>query len=251
VSAFDRRGALGISRLHRVVGSVVATTAARAVLTFDDGPDPAQTLPMLEVLRTHDATATFFVLMTRVSRYPHLLQEVVAAGHEIALHGPDHQPLTRFTFRQARDRTAAARADLEDCVGRPVRWFRPPYGRQTPSTWLATRQAGLTPVLWSGTTWDWKDVPQADRLSKAAWSGRPGAIVLAHDGIAGPNDGAQDPPAPLAERAALMNSVLEEYTSRGLCGCSLSAAVREAELTFAPRFTIRSQGGGASARPVR
>ena len=71
-----------------VLASVVATTAPSLVLTFDDGPDPANTPRVLEVLRDRGASATFFVLMTRVRREPRLLAELMAAGHEVGLQRP-------------------------------------------------------------------------------------------------------------------------------------------------------------------
>ena len=75
----------GLARRHaRFVGSVteVRTPSSQIVLTYDDGPDPAGTDRILEALARHDATATFFVLVTRARRYGSLLAEVVSAGHE-------------------------------------------------------------------------------------------------------------------------------------------------------------------------
>jgi peptidoglycan/xylan/chitin deacetylase (PgdA/CDA1 family) len=199
------------------------------VLTLDDGPDPVVTPRMLEVLERHEATATFFVLLTRVRRHETVLQEIMAAGHEIALHGPDHRPLSQFSAREVGRRTAAARAELEDVTGRSVRWFRPPYGQQTPSRWAAVRRTGLEPVLWSATTWDWKPgVTDADRVARAIDGCRPGGILLAHDGIADQRDGVSDEPAPAVDRPRLLNQVLEHLGDGGLSGASLDHVLRTA-----------------------
>ena len=71
----------------------------------------------MSALDAHRATATFFVLMTRVKAFSSLLGEVVAAGHEIGLHGLDHQPLSTFGYAEAKRRTTDARAALEDQLG--------------------------------------------------------------------------------------------------------------------------------------
>ena len=71
-------------------------------------------------------TPTFFVLVPRARRQRGLLGEIVAAGHEIALHGIDHRPLTQFSPADVRRRTEDGRAELEDLIGMTVRWFRPP-----------------------------------------------------------------------------------------------------------------------------
>lgn len=203
------------------MGSVTSTTSPDVVLTFDDGPDPDQTPKVLEVLERHGATATFFVLLSRVREHPDHLADVLAEGHEVALHGLDHRALTRFDGSEAKRRTAAAKAELEDATGRIVRWYRPPYGRQNPSTWAAVRGAGLVPVLWNGTTGDSQPLSRQERLRRASVGGRPGAIVLAHDGIADARDGVDDPAAPLADRAGHVDEVLTAWAERGLRARSL------------------------------
>ena len=76
----------------RPVGSVRAVSSPEpiVVLTFDDGPVPGSTEDLLASMADFGASATFFVVMTRVRRSPGLLAEISAQGHEVALHGPDH-----------------------------------------------------------------------------------------------------------------------------------------------------------------
>ncbi|PZS25522.1 MAG: hypothetical protein DLM58_22270 [Pseudonocardiales bacterium] len=220
------------------VGSVVEVRPepGMIVLTYDDGPEPGGTEPVLDALAKHHATATFFVLLTRVRRYGSLLEEIVAAGHEIALHGIDHRRLTDFSPVEVHRRTADGRAELEDTTGRPVTWMRPPYGRQTLFTYLAIRRSGLVPVLWGPTTWDSYDIPQHARVSKAQEGARSGAILLAHDGFASEMDGAHDGPAPAVDRGELSDRVLQEYGLRGLSGHSLGDALRSGTAVREARF---------------
>lgn len=231
-----------VRRAGAPIGSVeaVATPEREIVLTFDDGPDPVGTPAVLDALAVHGATATFFVLLTRVRRFPEVLERVRAEGHEIALHGVDHQRLTRFSAREVRGRTAAAKVELEELTGERVRWFRPPYGAQTPAAWLAVRRAGLVPVLWGPTTWDWRDVAQEERVRKAHEGARAGAVVLAHDAFAGAADGAADDGRglvpPDVDRFDLVNRVLTAYAADGLRARSLGAALEHGRLVRAARF---------------
>jgi chitooligosaccharide deacetylase len=224
------------------IGSVeaVRTAAPEIVLTFDDGPDPVGTPAVLEALAAHGATATFFVLMTRVRRFPELLARVRDEGHEIALHGVDHQRLTGFSHAEVLARTAAAKAELEGLAGPRVRWFRPPYGAQTAGAWLAVRRTGLVPVLWGPTTWDWRDLPQDERVDKARQGARRGAVVLAHDAFAGAADGASDHGhglvAPDVDRFDLLDRVLTAYEGEGLRGRSLGDALARGRVVRAARF---------------
>lgn len=208
----------------------VRTDAAQIALTFDDGPVRPTTPRLLEVLGDFGAQATFFVLMTRVHRDPGLVRELRAAGHELALHGPDHRSLRSFTAREVRDRTQRARWELEELTGTPLRWFRPPYGEQSPATWAAVRSTGLEPVLWSATTWDWKDVPQHERVAKALGGAAPGTILLAHDNFADAVDGVDDGARPDVDAPDLLRRVLSGLGERGLSAVTVSELARTGRL---------------------
>jgi peptidoglycan/xylan/chitin deacetylase (PgdA/CDA1 family) len=208
-------------------GSVTAVrgSAALVALTYDDGPEPGGTDRVLDALAEAGATATFFVLLTRVRRHPALLQRILTEGHEIGLHGIDHQPLTSFSAAEVRRRCETGRDELEQAAQRPVRWMRPPYGKQTPATAWAIRASGLTAVLWGPTTADTLEAPTAVRVERATAGVRGGAILLAHDGFAGPDDGVDDGPAPVLDRGALCAGILAEYAARGLAGRSLTTVL--------------------------
>lgn len=208
------------------VGSVrsVRPDGDVAVLTYDDGPHPGGTDKVLAVLAEHDTTATFFVLVGRARRHPGLLAEVVDAGHEIALHGVDHARLTTFSPRQVRDRTRDARNELEDLVGQPIRWFRPPYGAQRPTTWAAIRSTGLMPVVWSDEARDWQD-DTIDEIAARTATVRRGSVLLLHDGYADETDGVNDGPAPRFDRGELSRRILGGLGERGITTTSLRGAL--------------------------
>ena len=206
------------------------TSEPEIILTFDDGPTPGTTEGLLDVLRDHGSTATFFVLANRVAKHPGLLKEIVHAGHEIAVHGPDHRRLTLFTAEQVRERTLAARHAIEDVVGTQVQWFRPPYGAQGIRAWTGIRRAGLDSVLWGATFHDWRDLELEERLDLALAGTRQGTIVLGHDGFAGPCDGVDDGPEPTLDRAAFLSQFLSRTADQGLRGVSLISALNRGQV---------------------
>ena len=216
--------------------SVVALRrpARSAVLTYDDGPTPGVTDRLLPLLAEAGATGTFFVLLTRVRPHLGLLHEVLAAGHEIGLHGPDHRRLTTLPPRTMPARFRDAKAELEDLAGVPVRWSRPPYGAQGRDSWRAARTAGLMPVLWSVTCRDWEALEQDEYLAELRARDPAGCVVLMHDGFADERDGVDDGPAPDLDRIALTRGVLDEIAAAGLTGCSLGRALETAEAEHRP-----------------
>jgi peptidoglycan/xylan/chitin deacetylase (PgdA/CDA1 family) len=200
------------------------------VLTYDDGPEPGGTDAVLEVLAEHGVTATFFVLLSRTRRYPGLLSGMLAAGHEIGLHGVDHQRLTTLDPAHVAQRTADARHELEDTIGREVRWFRPPYGGQSIGTWRAICGTGLTPVVWTADLRDWMEITDDERLSGVRELTQPGAIILAHDGFATAADGASDGDPPRIDRARLSQGLIGICQSKNLTPGSLGQALAAGQL---------------------
>lgn len=235
-----------LERAPDAVGSVSSVAVApdgpgRVVFTYDDGPTPGRTPDVLRALAQHRATATFFVLMTSVRANPTLLEDVLAAGHEVGLHGIDHRHLPTLPPRVVEDTLRRGKEQLEDATGRPVRWFRPPYGDQSPGTWRAIRRAGMESVMWSATSWDWNpDVDNDTRVRMASMSLRPGTIILLHDGHAGPAELADDGPEPQLDRHDLSHRLLSLCAERGLVGRSLGDVLAGGgSLVTRPHFNLR------------
>lgn len=215
--------------------SVVSTSSVTStVLTYDDGPTPGVTDRLLPVLAAAGATATFFVLLTRVRSSLGLLREVMAAGHEIGLHGPDHLRLTTLPPEAHPDRFREAKAELEDLAAAGVRWSRPPYGLQDRPSWQAARDAGLEPVLWTVTCSDWESHPPDRYLSELRATDPAGSIVLLHDGYADARDGVDDGPPPELDRIALTRGVLDEVAAAGLVARSLGRTLDHAQPVHRP-----------------
>jgi peptidoglycan/xylan/chitin deacetylase (PgdA/CDA1 family) len=156
------------------------TDPGQVALTFDDGPHPEGTRAVLEALDGAGAAATFFVLLDAVRAHPEVLAEVVAAGHAVGLHADVHERLDRQPARALARRLVDARHELEDHVGSPVSFHRPPFGRLSLSGARAANRAGMEIVLWSHDPRDWEDPLGLDSRIEASLA--PGAVVLLHDG---------------------------------------------------------------------
>jgi peptidoglycan/xylan/chitin deacetylase (PgdA/CDA1 family) len=156
--------------------------AGDVMLTFDDGPHPEGTPGVLRTLARRGATATFFVVGEQVERYPALAREIVAGGHELAVHGYRHRNQMRLTPRGfARDLERAIEA-IGEAYGRRPRLYRPPYGIFTLPGLAAVRRASLEPLLWSKWGRDWRGsttVEEIVRLATRELEG--GDVVLLHD----------------------------------------------------------------------
>ncbi len=118
-------------------------------LTFDDGPDPKSTPLFIEELSRLGVRATFFVLGEMAERYPYSLRELVAEGHEVALHGNWHRNHLFRSARSIRYDMERSYATVSEQVSAAPIFFRPPYGvitRGTPKPPRSLISAGsITP----------------------------------------------------------------------------------------------------------
>ena len=81
---------------------------------------------LLELFDRAGVRSTFFVLGWVAERFPALVRQIAAAGHEVASHGYHHQLVFTQTPQQFRDDVRAAKRTLEDVIGAPVAGFRAP-----------------------------------------------------------------------------------------------------------------------------
>jgi peptidoglycan-N-acetylglucosamine deacetylase len=198
--------------LARAFGIPLRLPHANGVaLTFDDGPHPEGTPAVLETLRAAGATATFFLVGEQVELRPALAAEIVAAGHEIALHCYRHTLLLRRTRRAVEADLDRALEAIRDATGNEPRWYRPPYGVFSSAGLALARRRSLSPLLWSrwGRDWERRATPQT--ISRRATAGlEPGDVVLLHDSDAYSSSGSW------RRTAAALPSILDAVATLGV-----------------------------------
>lgn len=179
-----------VAPVSQLFGPTIRHTGDDSVaLTFDDGPNPAVTPALLDLLERRQVRATFFVTGEHVRAFPTLAKEIVARGHTIGNHTDTHR---RLVFCQApRIEVELDRCDdaILKAAGRKPRWMRPPFGFRGPSLNSAVRRwGGAGVVMWSVMAWDWKPVAP-EKVIRHLRRVKSGDIVLLHDGDHGRLDG--------------------------------------------------------------
>ena len=157
-------------------------------LTYDDGPNPAATPLLLELLAKQQVRATFFLIGEFVREQPTLAREIAAAGHCIGNHTMTHPWLSYQGPERIRGEIAGANAAIEDVIGGEVKLFRPPHGARRPVVLRIAQELGLATVNWNIITHDWRAQSSAEIAEKVA-NGirrnrvyRRGSNILLHDG---------------------------------------------------------------------
>ena len=139
--------------------------AGELALTFDDGPNPAWTPKLLDALARHGIKGTFFMMGSRAQAQPALVKQMVEAGHLIANHSWSHPNMAVTAAGKIREELAQTKDALEQMAGKPVKYFRPPFGARRPAVFKIARELGMTVVLWNAMTSDWSE-PSADRIAR-------------------------------------------------------------------------------------
>ncbi len=203
----------------RVIGR--GSRAGRvAYLTFDDGPNPAATEPILETLATEGIPAAFFMVGEHVRRFPRIAHRVAAAGHQIGNHTLRHRKLHFAGPARIREELERTHALIVETTGRAPRVFRAPHGYRNPFVARATRRLGYTVFGWTFGVWDSDPRVAAEEIRRRVRARlRPGAIVLLHDG-----DG-YDPRGDRSRTVAALPGIIADARAAGYTFGSLTELV--------------------------
>ena len=166
------------------LGPVHLTTASPEVLiTLDDGPDPQETLRLLELLDRHHTKAIFFMIGEKVRAHPELAREVIRRGHEIGNHTLTHPQASFWCAGPWRTRREIAGCQdvIEEITGSRPRWFRAPVGHRNFFTHPVARSLGLKVMAWNRRGYDAVERDAAKVLARILPELSPGDIVLLHE----------------------------------------------------------------------
>jgi peptidoglycan-N-acetylglucosamine deacetylase len=150
-------------------------------LTFDDGPDPVSTPPLLRILEKHGVIATFFVTGERAKRYPDIVREIISKGHSIGNHSYSHDNYLMFRGTATIVREIETTQQVIREFGFLPRIFRPPVGIITPRYVPALHQTGLQVVNFSRRAGDMGNRRVQGICQRILEKLRADDIVLLHD----------------------------------------------------------------------
>jgi len=146
-------------------------------LTFDDGPIPAVTPGIIDILSHYGAKATFFMVGDNVKKHPAVYNEVVGAGHATGNHTFHH-------LNGWRTPPGAYAEDVYRCREYfHTGLFRPPYGKFTPSQYFLLKN-DYRFILWSVLSYDFHPAVSREQcLANVTGNIKPGSIVVFHDNL--------------------------------------------------------------------
>ena len=213
-------------------------------LTFDDGPTPYTSPPILSFLEQTHTPATFFVLGEYARAYPWLIQREAADGFAIGVHTWDHPDMELLSPSARAYQFGATIQQLHAILGPGFcTWlWRPPYGAVNSGIVEQAGAFGLTTIYWNVDPQDWARPGTMVIVNRVLSQVRPGSIILMHDG-----------PAAREETAAALPYILAGLHARGLVPVTLPTLLGSESAATGPAPTATASATAtatATATPI-
>jgi peptidoglycan-N-acetylglucosamine deacetylase len=162
-------------------GPVDCRKAKCVALTFDAGPGP-RTPQILAILRRYDVKATFFTLgKNHVRKYPDLVRQMAADGHELETLTWSHRILTKISKEEVRKEITMGRDAVEQITGVRPTLLRPPQGRTSDAVTSVARDLGMAEVVWSADGADYRTTDSDLIRERVLRKTKRDGIILLHD----------------------------------------------------------------------
>lgn len=154
-------------------------------LTFDCGYENGNTEAILDALKKHNVSATFFVVGHYIESAPELVKRMVEEGHTVGNHTYHHPDMSSISDEASFKAEMDGVADLyKELIGEEMpMYYRPPQGKYSVENLQMAKDLGYSTFFWSLAYVDWNVDAQPshdEAFSKLTKRVHPGAIVLLH-----------------------------------------------------------------------
>lgn len=147
-------------------------------ITFDDGPNPATTPELLDLLKKYDVRCTFFMVGKNVEANPDIVKRIYQEGHELGNHSWDHADLSQLNEAQIIEELQSTDDAIFKACGHDPLYIRPPFGAMSD---VYQNTVDRDSILWTIDTRDWEshDASKIKKIIDTYVSD--GSIILLHD----------------------------------------------------------------------
>ncbi len=150
-------------------------------ISFDASWGADKTIPILDILDQYGVKTTFFLVGGWVDKYPDMVKEIFARGHEIGNHSNTHPQMSKLGEEGIREELRMMSDKVEKLTGVRPTLFRPPYGDYNDRVIQVARAEGYEAVQWSIDSLDWKDRGTQDIIKRCTYKVENGDIVRKHE----------------------------------------------------------------------
>lgn len=185
----------------------VKTEEKQIALTFDAAWGNSDTDQLINILKKHNAKATFFTTGEWVDKYPEDVKKLYQAGHDIQNHSDKHPHVAKISAEQLKKDTLACDDKIEKLIGKRPTLYRAPYGEYDNDMMAVFEQELKHFVIqWNVDSRDWKRPTVEKMVESVTESVKPGSILLFHNDL-------ENTPTALDAILTQLNAESYEYIS--------------------------------------
>ncbi len=135
---------------------------------------------MLNVFDKYGFKTTFFIGGSWAEKNFEIVKMIDERGHEIGNHGYLHKDHSKLSYNVNYDEINMTNKLLKNFTGKDVKLFAPPSGAFCGDTLKASKNLGMTTIMWSKDTIDWRDKDKNLTFKRATQNLKAGDLILAH-----------------------------------------------------------------------
>ena len=153
----------------------------KIALTFDDGPNKTSLLKILDLLKSENIKASFFLIGKNIADKKLQVERIHNEGHLVLNHSYTHSNFDKASKKLMISEIEKTNNVINDILGVTPRLYRPPYGIITKDIKLAVKNLGMNIVLWNVDGEDWNSERSLDYVvNTQKKETKNGSIILMH-----------------------------------------------------------------------
>lgn len=200
----------------------VETQDKKIAITFDAAWTNQDTDSLIEILKKHNATATFFIVGDWAEKFPDSVKAFYNAGHTIANHSDTHKAFSKCTREEIKEEIVNCNKKLESITGEKVTLIRAPSGDYTNESLEVTKSLEMYMIQWDNDSLDYTGLTVDEIVNRVLSRAQNGSIVLFHNGV--------------ENTAAALDEILTELESQGYSFVSVN------DLIYTDNYSIDHTG---------
>lgn len=159
----------------------VKTKEKVVAISFDAAWGADKTEKIMEILKEHNASATFFLVGFWVENYPEIAKKIAENGFEIGTHSNTHPDMVKLNQEQMKNELIESVKQIENVTNQKVELFRAPYGSYNNTLLETAESLGLKTIQWDVDSLDWKGTSAVDMTTRILNKVFNGSIILCHN----------------------------------------------------------------------
>lgn len=171
------------SQIRKLPIYSVETTDKKIAITFDAAWTNQDTQDLIEILKKHNAKATFFIVGDWAEKFPESVKAFHNAGHTIANHSDTHRAFSKCSREEIREEIVNCNQKLEEIIGELVTLVRAPSGDYTDQSLDVCKELNMTMIQWNCDSLDYTKISTDEIVNRVVKGTSNGAILLFHNGV--------------------------------------------------------------------